>query len=140
MLPAIAEGKLTLALAFEEYNAHKPLAVNTTATASGDTYKISGTKKFVLDGHSADQMIVTAKTSNGISFFLVDPKSSGLTIERKIMMDSRNAATVQLNDVEVSADNMIGTEGQASEVLENVLNKASICLAAEMLGNNTRSL
>lgn len=134
ILEKIVSGQLTLALAYEEYNSHRPLTINTTARKNGDNYILNGTKKFVLDGHTADQFIVTAKTDEGISLFIVDVKSSGIQIDRTIMMDSRNAATIHFDNVLVPEGNGIGVLGEGAAVLEKTLDIARICLSAEMLG------
>src|SRR5690554_1998796 len=111
LLPAIVAGELTLALALEESHKHAPTAIATTAKQDGDTFVINGSKTFVLDGHTADKLLVVARTSGdindeqGVSIFLIDSKTAGVRINRTIMLDSRNAATIQLDNVKVSKDN-----------------------------------
>ena len=134
LLPAIAEGSHLLALAIEESNAHRPWKVSTTATASGSGYTLSGTKKFVLDGHVANTFILSANTDKGLSIFLVPADASGVSVERHIMMDSRNAATVTLENVQVSGEAILGAEGDGKAILEKTLDVGRICLSAEMLG------
>ncbi|NRA41991.1 MAG: acyl-CoA dehydrogenase family protein [Pseudomonadales bacterium] len=144
LLPQIAAGEITLALALEEGNQHAPYAINTSATRDGEQYVLNGAKSFVLDGHSADKLLVVARTKNvsngethsaaGISVFLVDNDAAGLSINRTIMMDSRNAAQVQLDNVRVSADALIGEADQAYPALDDVLDRGRAILAAEMLG------
>lgn len=140
LLPAVAGGELLVALALEETPHHDPYNISTTAEKSGDGYKLSGSKKFVLDGHVADQLIMVARTSgtagdrDGISLFLVAGDSSGLTITRTIMADSRNAANMVLKDVQVAASSMLGEEGKGADVLDKVLDVGRIALSAEMLG------
>ena len=140
-LPEIAEGKLLMTLAFEEGIRHQPELVETTAEKTATGYHISGKKVFVLDGHVADKFIVTARTSgdaadrDGISLFVIDAESAGVQVERTIMMDGRNAATVEFSGVGVSADALIGKENGGFKVLDEVLDVARIGLAAEMLGS-----
>ncbi|MEH6580481.1 MAG: acyl-CoA dehydrogenase family protein [Halioglobus sp.] len=140
LLPKIAAGELTLALALEESHRHNPTKIATTAELQGDNYLINGAKTFVLDGHSADQLIVVARTSgeesdsSGISLFLVDNQSSGINCQRNIMMDSRNAATISFEDVSVSADQLIGKLNEGWQILEPVLDRGRVALAAEMMG------
>jgi alkylation response protein AidB-like acyl-CoA dehydrogenase len=94
----------------------------------------------VLDGHIANRLIVSARTSGqpgdraGISLFLVDPEQKGVTVQRTIMVDSRNAARVELSGVEVPAAALIGQLDQGADVLDPVLDRATIGLTAEMLG------
>lgn len=140
LLAQIAEGKLTLALALEEGSRHAPGHISTTATKSADGYVLNGSKVFVLDGHSADQLLLVARSSGeaddpeGISVFLLPRETPGLTVTRTIMLDSRNAARVDLVDVRLDNDALLGTEGQAARGLETALDRGRIALAAEMLG------
>lgn len=138
LLPKIATGELLTALAIEETSRHNPSSVKTTATTKGDSYELSGQKQFVVDGHIAHYVIVSAKTGtqeSDISLFLIDTKQTGVSVQRTFMVDSRNAAIVTLNKVEVSTANMIGTLNQGSSLLELLLDFARVGLAAEMLGS-----
>ena len=136
-LPRIAEGSILVSLASEESNAHRPLKVSTQFSKTDDGYSISGKKIFVLDGNVADYFIVTTTDGdkNGITLFIVDAKSEGITVEKKIMMDSRNAAVVTFDNVKVSETGMIGEEGKGDKTLEKALDIARIGLSAEMLGS-----
>ena len=135
ILPAIAEGSLVLAVAIEESNMHRPFQIESKATTTTDGYSISGKKRFVLDGHVADKMIVSALLDGEFALFLVDCTAEGCTVERHIMMDSRNAATVSLNGVKVAETNLIEKGPKAKLLLEHSLDVARICLSAELLGS-----
>ena len=141
ILPKVASGELLLALALEESHRHDPYGVATAATASGDGYVLSGSKTFVLDGNVADKLIVAARTSgeagerDGITLFLLDADAPGIEIARTRMTDSRNAANVELRDVSVAADAVIGAVGQGADVLDPTLDIARIGIASEMLGS-----
>lgn len=141
LLPAIAAGELTLALALEESHHHRPNRIVTRAQADGDDYIITGSKTFVLDGHSADRLLVVARTdgetgdTSGISLFLVDPDSEGLRRQRTGLMDSRNAANINFDRVRVSREAIVGEPGLGWAVLEPTLDRARVALAAEMLGS-----
>ena len=141
LLPKVAAGELLLALALEESHRHSPYGVATSAQQSGDGYVISGSKKFVLDGHVAEKLIVVARTSgspgdrDGISLFLVDPKADGVSVTRTKMVDSRNAASVDFVDVAVGAAALIGEAGNGADVLDPALDIARIGISAEMLGS-----
>lgn len=141
LLPAIAEGNLVVSLAFEEHAAHKPFAVQTSFETSGDGIVLNGKKVFVLDGHVADKLIVSAKKAgqSGISLFIVDSKADGISVERTIMMDSRNAAIITFENVEVNGESLIGEEGGSDELLQQVLDISCIGLSAEMLGTMTEA-
>ncbi len=139
-LPMIATGELTLALALEENYHHAPHNITLSAEKSGDQYTLNGEKSFVLDGHSADLLVIVARTAgahadkHGLSLFLVDAKSDGVTTTRTKMIDSRNAANIRFDNVSVSSAALLGTENDAIAVLDQVLDRGRICLAAEMLG------
>lgn len=135
LLSEISMGNMISTVAFNEHNTFRPLKVDTTASLDGDHYTINGTKKFVLDGHIADQLIVSAKTDKGIQLFMVPADTAGITVEKKIMMDSRNAADISFNNVKVPSSARLGADTDASLQLTLALDIASICLSAEMLGS-----
>ena len=140
LLPAIAQGELTFALALEETHHHRPHHIGVTASQQGDGYVLNGSKCFVLDGHSADRLIVVARShgkpreTEGLSLFLVEGDAPGVTRTRTIMADSRNAANIHLNNVTVTASSILGEVGDGWSVLEPVLDRGRVALAAEMMG------
>lgn len=140
LLPAIAEGKLLMALAVDEKPRHAPWHIETVAQERDGGYVLTGKKTFVIDGHVADKLIVVARThadnepTQGMSLFLVDPKAEGVRIERTIMVDSRNAANVTFDHVKVGADGLLGERDQGYVALDKVLDIANAQLASELLG------
>ncbi len=140
LLPKIAGGELLLALALEESHRHNPYSIATSATADGAGYKIDGKKTFVLDGHVANKLVVVARTGgeqndrSGISLFLVDREADGVSVERTLMADSRNAANITFSGVAVDSAALVGSLGEGAGALEQALDIARIGLAAEMLG------
>jgi alkylation response protein AidB-like acyl-CoA dehydrogenase len=141
ILPGVATGDRIVALAHQEVGRFDPYRVNTRAEVAGKGYRISGEKIFVLDGHVADSFVVVARTSgetrdrDGLTLFLVDGKAPGLSATRTIMVDSRNAAGVRLNGVEVDRSRVIGSVDRGADVLDAVFDRATIGLCAEMLGS-----
>ncbi|AUC94419.1 acyl-CoA dehydrogenase [Bradyrhizobium sp. SK17] len=139
-LPKIADGSLLAALAIDEGAKHRPLQTKLQATRSGNGFKLSGDKAFVVDGHTADLLIVAARSAgstgdrNGLTLFLVDPKAKGLAIERTAMVDSHNAARIVFDNVEVNADSVLGEVDQGFGLLESVLNIGRGAVASEMVG------
>ena len=139
-LPKIASGEAVIALALDEGVKHNPRGTATTAVPSGNGFKLNGAKAMVVDGHVANVMIVVARTSGeegdaeGLSLFLVDPKTAGVSTERTIMVDSRNAARTDLENVEVSGDALLGTLDGGMDVLNGVLAAGRGIAAAELLG------
>ncbi|MEZ7908606.1 MAG: acyl-CoA dehydrogenase family protein [Pseudomonadales bacterium] len=136
LLPQVAGGELLLALAVEETPHHNPYGATTTAEKSGDGYKVTGSKKFVLDGHVANKIVVVARTSgnagdrDGLTLVLVD-SGAGVNVTRTIMADSRNAANIEFSDAQGV---LLGEEGKGADVLDKVLDAGRILLSAEMLG------
>ena len=141
LLPKIAKGELTTAFALEEGSRHAPYQISTTAEKKGKDFVLNGKKTFVLDGHSADLIVLAARTSggiedqSGISLFLIDPNSTGLQRKRTHMVDSRNASEIHLKGVEVSETKLLGELDAGFSIIEEVLERGQIGISAEMLGN-----
>jgi len=139
-LPKISDGSLLAALAVDEGAKHRPLQTQLQAVRSGNGFKLTGAKGFVVDGHTADLLIVAARSGgsagerNGLTLFLVDPKSKGIAIERTVMVDSHNAARIEFADVEVNADHGLGEVDQVATLLDGVLNIGRGAVASEMVG------
>ena len=135
----VQEG-LRLCFAIEESNHHDPLKTSCEAKKDGKNFSISGEKSFVVDGGFADKVIIACRTSgkkgnkDGLSLFVLDADTKGLTITSTKMVDSRNAANMKFNNAIVSSDMLIGKEGNAYEIIESVLDISRAAIAAEMLG------
>ena len=141
VLPAIAAGERVLALALDEGPHHDPLQTACRADAHPQGFVLNGQKTMVLDGHVADELLVLARTagapgeSHGLSLFRLPAGCAGLARRRLSMVDSRNAASLQLNGVVVGADALLGPLHEALPTLDKVLDGARAALAAEMLGS-----
>ena len=139
-LPKIADGSLLAALAVDEGAKHRPLQINLQAVRSGNGFKLNGAKALVVDGHTADLLIVAGRTGgaagerNGLTLFLVDPKAKGVAIERTVMVDAHNAARIEFANVEVDADHVLGEVDQGGALLDGVLNIGRGAVASEMVG------
>ncbi len=139
-LPKVCDGSALLTLASQETSRHDPYAVQTTATRQGNGYVLKGRKVLVPDGHAADAIVVVARTSgalgdrSGLTLFLVDPSAPDVKVHRNLLLDSRVAANVELNDVRVDASAVVGTVDQGADVLDQVLAEAAVALSADMLG------
>ena len=140
LLPAIASGELLVTLALQEGSHHAPLQSVASAVRDGDEFVLNGSKLMVLDATSAATFIVIARTDGaagdeqGLSAFLVDAGTAGLTVARRSLVDSRNVGALVLDKVRVGASNLLGAEGQAWPGLSRTLDIANIGLAAELLG------
>ena len=139
-LPGIAAGTTLMALAVDEQARHRPRKLALRATRAGNDYILDGNKLFVIDGHVADTLIVAARLAGapgdmaGISLFLVDRNAPGVSIERTVMVDARNAARIAFSKVRVSAGALIGAAGAGWAILEETLDVARSALAAELTG------
>ena len=142
LIPGIIAGTLTLSLAFQERQSRFDLSdVATTARrdAKGD-YVLEGEKLVVLNGDSADTLIVTARASgarrdpDGLGLFVVDAKTDGVTRRGTATQDGLRAAEVALAGVRVGADRVIGEAGKALPILERATDEAMAALCAEAVG------
>ena len=142
LLPGVADGSRTMALAWQERGARYDRTVSATrAEKKGSGYVISGEKTLVLDGGSAATLVVMARTSgadadaDGLSLFVVERGAAGVTAVPQKTMHLRASAIVKLSGVEVPATALLGQEGRAAAILDDVLDRATVGLCAEMLGN-----
>jgi alkylation response protein AidB-like acyl-CoA dehydrogenase len=139
-LPKISDGSLLAALAVDEGAKHRPLQTSMQAVRSGNGFRLNGEKAFVVDGHTADLLIVAARTAgaagepNGLTLFLVDPRTKGIATERTAMVDAHNAARIVFDNAEVDADSVLGEVDQGGALLEGVLNIGRGAVASEMVG------
>ena len=133
ILPRIVDGTCRVALAHHEAGARYALDyVNTTARASDGGYTLNGTKTVVLDGATANLLIVSARASLGeLMLFLVDPTARGVEAIRYRTQDGRNAADLELHNVQVAKDRVLVG---GSEALEESLDHAIAALCAEAVG------
>ena len=139
-LPRIADGSVVGALAVDEGAHHAPEKVALTAAKSGAGYSLSGTKTFVIEGLAANLLVVSARTSgkpgdkDGITLFLVPADAKGVSRKRLALADSRGAANITFDKVEVGADAVLGAADKGWDILEKTLDRVRAALAAEMLG------
>jgi alkylation response protein AidB-like acyl-CoA dehydrogenase len=139
ILPKVASGDLIMTLAFTEPSARFDAeGVETRAEKQGEEYVLSGTKLFVSDAHVADRLVVVARTggsgTEGISLFLVDRTSPGISIEVLKTIASDKQCEVKLENVRVPAANLIGAEGQGWPIMEKVIRKATCMEMAYLVG------
>ncbi|MBT7566016.1 MAG: acyl-CoA dehydrogenase family protein [Porticoccaceae bacterium] len=140
LLGAIAGGELTIALAVDEKTHHDPMQIAMSAERKGEGYVINGEKRFVVDGSTADTLIVATRTAEspgdmkGISLFLVNRNTLGINVDQTQMIDGRSAAIVTFTDVEVGLDALLGEQDRGFRALSATLDAGNAHLAAELLG------
>ena len=140
-LSGIIEGSLQAALAFSEPQARFEIAdIATTATADGDHFTLSGQKAFVLNGGSAELVLIPARTSGaqndtgGITLFAVPADSEGLSRKSYKTVDAHAAAEITLSNVRVPATSVIGDVDAGHAILEAVIDEATLAVCAEAIG------
>jgi alkylation response protein AidB-like acyl-CoA dehydrogenase len=131
ILPAVIDGKLKMAFAHTEKGARYDLSrVATTAKRSGAGYAIDGEKVAVMHAPLADQLVV----SGGGSLFLVDAKLPGISMRPFRTFDEMPAADISFKNVTVPAEALVGREGAALPLVEEVIEFATALICAEAVG------
>jgi alkylation response protein AidB-like acyl-CoA dehydrogenase len=142
-LPGIASGDTIATLAFtEEDGSWEPDAIRLTANPAQDDsaggWQLDGRKSFVLDGHTANLILVVARTGDALSLFAVPAEASGLTRTALPTLDqTRKLARLDFAAVPAT---LIGSVGDGQAVLSRTLDVAAIAQAAEQLGGAQRAL
>ncbi len=141
LLPGVIGGETRLAFAHAERRARYDLAdVGVQARREGDAYVLEGEKSLVLNGDTADTLIVSARTAGGrreregIGLFLVEASAPGLSRRGYPTQDGGRAAEVSLSSVRVGADAVLGDPAGALPVIERVVDEAIAALCAEAVG------
>jgi alkylation response protein AidB-like acyl-CoA dehydrogenase len=135
-LPRLLDGSARLALALDEQPRHAPHAIACRAVREAGAWVIEGDKRDVLDGVGADALVVAARLpgDEGLGLFIVPAGTPGLQVAPRARIDSRNCAHVALRQVRVDDQARLCASGDATQVLDTVLDRARVCLAAESLG------
>ncbi len=140
-LAPLIEGAKTGAFAYLEPQSRYRLSdVALTATKDGGDYVLNGRKGVVLNGATADTLVVTARTAgeqkdeDGISLFVLDAGSEGVRRRGYATVDGQKGAEIVFEDVRVPAAQLLGGEGEAWPVIESVLQEATLAVCAEAVG------
>ncbi|MEZ5509197.1 MAG: acyl-CoA dehydrogenase [Gammaproteobacteria bacterium] len=141
LIGGIIDGSRMLTLAyFEPQSRFDLFDVKTTAKKDGGNYVINGSKGLVLNGATADTLIVSVRTSGeqrdetGVSLLIVPANAAGVSITSYPTLDGHRAAEVQFSNVTVPASALLGAEGQGVAVLQQVADTANLALCAEAVG------
>jgi alkylation response protein AidB-like acyl-CoA dehydrogenase len=130
VLPAVVEGRLRMAFAHTEKGARYNLAkVEAKATKAGGGWEISGEKLVVLGAPAADKLVVSANTEKGLSLFLLDNKS--VKVKACVTLDEQRAGDVSFSKAQ---GELLGAEGGALPVIEEVVDFATALICAESVG------
>ncbi|MEE4288245.1 MAG: acyl-CoA dehydrogenase family protein [Erythrobacter sp.] len=139
-LPGLVEGDAVFAVAIDETAKHRPDRIACRAEKSGNGFKLTGSKSFVIHGASADMIVVAARTSgsdedaDGITLFAVPNNAAGMTHDPVRLVDSSVATHTKFDGVELDGGAVIGEVDGGREVLNAVLTAGRIGAAAEGVG------
>ena len=141
ILPGICTGQTLMTLALTEASAtYEPWGIETTATREGDGFRIDGQKLFVPDAQAATVMLVAARTSQsgnpaqGLTLFLVNADTPGLTVNQLSTISSDRQCEVVLEGVTVPAEAVLGELDQGWPIIQRALQRAVAGKCVEMLG------
>ncbi|GJM13558.1 MAG: acyl-CoA dehydrogenase short-chain specific [Pseudohongiella sp.] len=141
LLPKIMEGKLQLACAYAEPGSRFNLAnIKTTAKIDGDSVVLNGNKTAVLNGSNAEIILVVARESGaatdaeGISVYMVDASTAGVSIHGFANVDGKKSAEISLVDVSVPVSARLGAAGSALQALQYSVDRATLAVSAEAVG------
>lgn len=135
LLEAVVAGRARVALAaFEREGRYRLDRVETQARPQGDGWRITGAKSFVADAAGAAHLVVSAATEHGLSLFLVRADAPGVVRSDFRTADERPASTIELDDVHVPTEALIGAPGEGGPHLEAAVDRAVAALCAEAVG------
>ena len=139
LLPGIVEGTLRATLALlERPGGWDESAITLPATPDGGGWTLTGEKRYVLDGHTADVVLVAARTEAGVGIFAVDGDASGLARAHVETLDqTRKQATLTFT---ATPARLVVAASEGAVVLSRALQSAAILLAAEQVGGASRAL
>ena len=143
-LPPVAAGERLFALAYQEPGSRYDAShVDTRAARDGGGWSLTGTKVHVVDGAAADWLVVSARTAGGsrdttgVTLYAVPRDTPGVAVEPQLRVDGRRAAVIRLDGVRLGPEAVVGEVDAGGALLERVLDRATVGLAAEMLGGMT---
>jgi alkylation response protein AidB-like acyl-CoA dehydrogenase len=139
-LPGLLSGESVFAVAVDEGPKHRPQRIAARAERAGNGFKLSGGKTFVVQGGSADMLVVAARTSGsdedaeGVTLFAVPRDAKGMSQDPVRLVDSAMASHVKFDNVELDGDAVIGEVDGGRALLGKVLNAGRVGAAAESVG------
>jgi len=141
LLEPLLAGQLQGAFAYQERQSRYDMAdIKTTAVREGDRFVLNGEKTLVLNGATADQVVVSARTSgnqfdaSGITLFVIDANTPGLHKTAYRLMDGQLVANIAFNNLSVADSRILCEEGDGYWLMKQVVNNTILALSAEGLG------
>ena len=139
-LPGLIAGEQVFAVAIDEGAKHRPERIKTKAERSGNGFRLTGKKDFVLHGASADMIVVAARTSgsdndeDGITLFAVPKDAANMSHDAVRLVDSSVATHTTFDGVELDGDAVIGEVDGGRAILNAMLTAGRVGAAAEGAG------
>ncbi len=139
-LPGLIAGESIFAIAVDEGPKHRPERIAMVAEKSGNGFRLNGAKDFVVQGASADMLVVAARTggaageAKGITLFCVPKDAAGLSHDNVRLVDSAMASHVRFDNVDLDGDAVIGTVDDGGPLLARMLAAGRVGAAAEAVG------
>lgn len=143
LLEEIASGTAIVALAAAEAaSGDRWQDIQATAVRDGDDWVLSGDKIMAVNAPLASHLLVTARTDDGMSLFLVDVAAagSGLTLHSYRTVDDRRASDVELRELRVPGAALLGREGEAWPSIAQARDEGAAAVCAEAVGNMRKVL
>lgn len=134
LLPGLVHGEHLLGAAFMEVNNEDPLTPQTTASRAGDGWQLSGEKFCVPFAASAKVILLAAATAEGPALFLLDPHAEGVTLHAQQTTAGENQFAMQLDNVAVSADDMLAEGQQAVDAIKFASEHSMAAYCAQAVG------
>jgi 3-oxocholest-4-en-26-oyl-CoA dehydrogenase beta subunit len=135
LLPAIVHGSCVVSLALVEPDGGlAPASITLAASRRTDGWALDGVKLLVAYAGSADRLLCSARTDEGVTLFLVDPASPGVSLTPMPNISSIPLSAVELSDVIVADDAVVGTVGRGWPVVAEAIAKGAVLQAATIVG------
>ena len=133
LLPGVVTGEKFITAAMAEARSECPASPETVAEASGDGFKLTGTKIAVPFAHKAERIVVTAKNGDSVGLFLVDPNAAGVELTAQVSTTREPWSEVALNGAEVAAADVMMATG-AEEAIKNIAEVTAAAYSAMQVG------
>ena len=142
VLPSVVTGDTILTWAFTEQDPrYRPETVRMTAVADGHDFVLNGTKLFVDNFAAADKCLVVCRTStNGLSVFLVDTDSHGISHKALTTLAKDKQSEVTFANLRVPGSRLVGDLNQGAAVAQFMIDRATALLCAQMLGATRKDM
>jgi alkylation response protein AidB-like acyl-CoA dehydrogenase len=141
VLPKVVSGETILTWAFTEQDPRfLPESVRMKAVADGDHFVLTGTKLFVENFVAADQCLVVCRTNKGLSLFLVDTKSPGISHRDLVTLAKDRQSEVTFDAVRVPRSRLVGGLNEGATIAEGLIDRATVLLCAQMLGATRKDM